>query len=55
MTMVCVTHEMNFARSVANRVMFMDQGRIVETGSPQDMFGNPQHLRTQAFLQQVIH
>jgi ABC-type polar amino acid transport system ATPase subunit len=55
MTMVCVTHEMGFARSVADRVMFMDQGRIVEVGTPEGLFGNPQHPRTKAFLQQVIH
>jgi ABC-type polar amino acid transport system ATPase subunit len=55
MTMVCVTHEMNFARKVADRVIFMDQGRIVETGTPEALFGNPQNPRTKAFLQQVIH
>jgi ABC-type polar amino acid transport system ATPase subunit len=55
MTMVCVTHEMNFARSVADRVVFMDNGRIVESGTPAELFGNPQHPRTKAFLQQVIH
>ena len=55
MTMVCVTHEMNFARQVADRVVFMDQGQIVEVGKPQDLFGSPKHERTKAFLQQVLH
>ncbi|HKW84216.1 MAG TPA: amino acid ABC transporter ATP-binding protein [Burkholderiaceae bacterium] len=55
MTMVCVTHEMNFARQVADRVVFMDQGRIVEAGSPAEMFGSPRHERTRAFLRQVLH
>ena len=54
MTMVCVTHEMNFARQVADRVVFMDQGQIVEVGKPQDLFGSPMHERTKAFLQQVL-
>jgi polar amino acid transport system ATP-binding protein len=51
MTMLVVTHEMGFAREVANRVMFMDNGRIVETGTPEQVFGQPQHERTRAFLQ----
>ena len=55
MTMVCVTHEMNFARQVADRVVFMDQGQIVETGAPHELFGAPRHERTRAFLQQVLH
>lgn len=55
MTMVCVTHEMNFARQVADRVVFMDAGQIVETGTPSALFGAPQHDRTKAFLQQVLH
>jgi polar amino acid transport system ATP-binding protein len=50
MTMMCVTHEMNFAREVADRVWFMDQGRIVETGSPQGFFTNPQSERARNFL-----
>lgn len=50
MTMVVVTHEMGFAREVANRVIFMDQGEIVEEGSPEEFFNRPQHPRTQAFL-----
>jgi general L-amino acid transport system ATP-binding protein len=55
MTMVCVTHEMNFARQVANRVVFMDAGQIVETGTPDELFGEPKHERTKTFLQQVLH
>lgn len=50
MTMICVTHEMNFAREVADRVLFMDHGRIVETGTPADFFENPQSERAQRFL-----
>ena len=50
MTMMCVTHEMNFAREVADRVLFMDHGRIVETGTPSDFFSNPQSDRAQRFL-----
>ena len=55
MTMLCVTHEMGFARQVANRVIFMDQGQIVEQNSPAEFFDNPQHERTQLFLSQIIH
>ncbi|XCD62680.1 amino acid ABC transporter ATP-binding protein [Candidatus Liberibacter asiaticus] len=55
MTMVCVTHEMGFARQVADRVVFMDQGQIVEQNSPEEFFNNPQHERTQAFLSQIIY
>lgn len=54
MTMVVVTHEMGFAREVADRVIFMDEGVIVEEGSPEDIFGNPQHPRTQAFLSKIL-
>ncbi|MEI9426194.1 amino acid ABC transporter ATP-binding protein [Mesorhizobium sp. Cs1299R1N3] len=54
MTMVCVTHEMSFARSVADRVIFMDAGRIVEEGAPNDFFANPQHPRTKLFLSQIL-
>lgn len=54
MTMLCVTHEMGFAREVARRVMFIDHGRIVEQGAPADIFNNPQHPRTQAFLSQIL-
>lgn len=55
MTMLCVTHEMNFARQVADRVVFMDAGQIVEINSPADFFQKPQHERTKAFLGQVLH
>jgi general L-amino acid transport system ATP-binding protein len=55
MTMVCVTHEMGFARQVADRVVFMDAGRIVEVGSPASFFDNPQHERAQQFLSQILH
>ena len=54
MTMVVVTHEMGFAREVANRVMFIDEGKIVEQGSPDEIFGNPQHDRTKDFLSKVL-
>ncbi len=53
-TMVVVTHEMGFAREVADRVVFMDKGMIVESGSPQDIFSNPQHERTRLFLSQIL-
>ena len=55
MTMVCVTHEMGFARQVANRVIFMDQGQIVEQNTPDEFFDNPQHERTKVFLSQILH
>jgi len=55
MTMVCVTHEMGFARTVADRVVFMDAGLIVEEGLPQEFFSNPKHQRTRAFLRQIMH
>ncbi|MDH0614035.1 MULTISPECIES: amino acid ABC transporter ATP-binding protein [unclassified Agrobacterium] len=55
MTMLCVTHEMGFARQVANRVIFMDQGQIVEQNSPAEFFDNPQHERTRLFLSQILH
>jgi general L-amino acid transport system ATP-binding protein len=55
MTMLCVTHEMGFARQVADRVVFMDAGRIVETNSPQAFFDHPQHERARAFLAQILH
>ncbi|HBD08457.1 MAG TPA: glutamine ABC transporter ATP-binding protein, partial [Syntrophobacteraceae bacterium] len=54
MTMVVVTHEMGFAREVADRVVFMDQGEILEVGTPQHFFENSQHPRTQRFLQQIL-
>ena len=55
MTMVCVTHEMGFAREVADRVWFMDAGRIVETGTPDDFFVRPQTARAQKFLAEIRH
>ncbi|CAN7343775.1 MULTISPECIES: amino acid ABC transporter ATP-binding protein [unclassified Rhizobium] len=55
MTMLCVTHEMGFARQVANRVIFMDQGQIVEQNDPISFFDNPQHERTKLFLSQILH
>ncbi|WP_407315149.1 amino acid ABC transporter ATP-binding protein [Pseudomonas sp. nanlin1] len=55
MTMLCVTHEMGFARTVANRVIFMDKGEIVEQASPNDFFDNPQSDRTKMFLSQILH
>lgn len=54
MTMVIVTHEMGFAREVANRVLFMDGGKIAEQGSPEDIFEHPQNARTKQFLQAVL-
>ena len=55
MTMLCVTHEMGFARTVANRVIFMDKGEIVEQGEPNSFFSNPQNERTKLFLSQILH
>jgi len=55
MTMLCVTHEMGFARTVANRVIFMDKGEIVEQGEPHSFFSNPQNERTKLFLSQILH
>jgi general L-amino acid transport system ATP-binding protein len=55
MTMLCVTHEMGFARAVANRMVFFDQGVIVEEGPPQQIFEAPQHERTKRFLSQILH
>ena len=55
MTMICVTHEMGFARQVANRIVFMDEGQIVESNAPQSFFDNPQHERTKLFLSQILH
>jgi ABC-type polar amino acid transport system ATPase subunit len=52
--MVCVTHEMAFARAVADRVIFMNAGQIVEQGKPDDFFSNPQHERTKLFLSQIL-
>ena len=55
MTMICVTHEMGFARQVANRVIFMDQGQIVEQNVPEEFFSNPKNERTRLFLSQILH
>jgi general L-amino acid transport system ATP-binding protein len=55
MTMLCVTHEMGFARQVANRVIFMDFGSVVEINTPDEFFKNPQHERTKLFLSQILH
>ena len=55
MTMAVVTHEMQFARSVSNHVIFMDKGYIVEEGNPEDIFTHPQEERTQTFLKRLIH
>lgn len=54
MTMVCVTHEMGFAKKVADRVVFMDEGEILEIAKPEQFFDNPQHQRTQQFLNQIL-
>ena len=54
MTMVIVTHEMGFAREVADRVLFIDGGVILEQGTPEEIFGNPQNERTQTFLSMVL-
>ena len=55
MTMICVTHEMGFARQVANRVIFMDQGQIVEQNEPEEFFSKPKSERTKLFLSQILH
>jgi polar amino acid transport system ATP-binding protein len=55
MTMAVVTHEMGFAKDVANRVIFMDSGYVVEEGTPEDIFTNPQNERTKAFLSRVLN
>jgi general L-amino acid transport system ATP-binding protein len=55
MTMIVVSHEMGFAKSVAHRVMFMDFGQIVEENTPHQFFDNPQHDRTKLFLSQILH
>ena len=54
MTMLCVTHEMGFAKTVANRVIFMDGGQIIEQNDPHEFFDNPQHDRTRLFLSQIL-
>ncbi|MBT5094576.1 MAG: amino acid ABC transporter ATP-binding protein, partial [Halobacteriovoraceae bacterium] len=55
MTMLCVTHEMGFARQVADRVIFMDEGQIVEEADPETFFNNPQSERSKEFLGQILH
>jgi len=55
MTMICVTHEMGFARQVADRVIFMDAGQIIEANEPKEFFANPRHERTRLFLGRIIH
>jgi general L-amino acid transport system ATP-binding protein len=55
MTMLVVTHEMSFARQVADQMVFMDGGQIVEVASPAEFFTHPQHERTRAFLSQILH
>lgn len=55
MTMLCVTHEMGFARSVADRVIFMDEGQIIEQNTPDDFFNHPQNSRTQQFLSNILN
>ena len=54
MTMICVTHEMGFARTVADRVIFMDAGQIIEENAPEEFFNNPQSERTKLFLSQIL-
>jgi len=55
MTMICVTHELGFAKNIADRVIFMDVGRIVESGPPNSIFSAPTHERTKRFLSQLLH
>lgn len=55
MTMVIVTHEMDFAKEVSHRIIFMDQGLIAESGTPDDIFKNPKEERTKAFLKRYAH
>jgi ABC-type polar amino acid transport system ATPase subunit len=52
--MICVTHEMGFARSVADKVIFMDEGEIIEAAKPKDFFDNPKNERTKQFLKQIL-
>ena len=54
MTMVVVTHEMGFARSAADRVVFMDEGKIIEIATPHNLYNNPQHERTKLFLSKIL-
>jgi general L-amino acid transport system ATP-binding protein len=55
MTMLCVTHEMGFARAAANRMVFFDNGQLIEEGTPNQIFSDPQHDRTKLFLSQILH
>ncbi len=55
MTMIVVTHEMGFAKEVADRIVFFDQGRVVEEAPPDEFFTNPKHERTKLFLSQILH
>ena len=55
MTMMCVTHEMGFARAAADRIIFMDQGLVVEDTTPEDLYNNPKHERTRLFLSKILH
>jgi general L-amino acid transport system ATP-binding protein len=55
MTMICVTHEMGFARKVADQMVFMDHGKIVESSPPEKFFSNPDSARCQDFLQKILH
>jgi ABC-type polar amino acid transport system ATPase subunit len=55
MTMVVVTHEMGFGRAAADRVVFLDEGRIVEEGSPDELFDRPRHERTRVFFDTILH
>jgi general L-amino acid transport system ATP-binding protein len=55
MTMIVVSHEMGFAKTVADRVIFMDEGRIIETKKTKDFFENPENERTKLFLSQILH
>ena len=54
MSMICVTHELNFARNVAHRIIFMDQGRIIEDQAPEDFFNKPKSERTKLFLDKIL-
>ena len=54
-TMICVTHEMGFARQVADRVIFLDSAKIVEEGTPEEVFGNPKNERTKIFFSKILH
>ncbi|HMD87987.1 MAG TPA: ATP-binding cassette domain-containing protein, partial [Anaerolineaceae bacterium] len=55
MTMIVVSHEMGFARAAANRILFMDEGRILEDTTPEDLFDHPREERTKAFLSKILH